>query len=217
MSATVVDLKQRFALGLDARIVPAAAWVPLQRAQELVDQANAALQQLEGELERERANARELGAAEGRRLALDEFAEATQALAQAREQVAERMRSQLADLAIAVVDRIAPALGADKLVPILVGEAIRQLSFEPSLLVRVHPDVADATRARLTQEGVAGTPELEIVGMPEFGAFDCVIEAEGGVVRAGLHEQLEQVRTILAAAWRETDAAFPDEPDHAAE
>lgn len=216
MSATVVDLKQRFALGVDARIVPAAAWVPLQRAQELVDQANAALQQLEGELERERANARELGAAEGRRLALDDFAAATQALSQAREQLAERMRSQLADLAIAVVDRIAPALGADRLVPILVGEAVRQLSFEPNLVVRVHPEVADATRERLAQEGV-GMPAIEIAGMPEFGAFDCLIEAEGGVVRAGLHEQLEQVRTILAAAQREADATYPDEPDHAAE
>lgn len=217
MSATVVDLKQRFALGVDARIVPAAAWVPLQRAQELVDQANAALQQLEGELELERANARELGAAEGRRMALDEFAEATQALAQAREQLAERMRAQLADLAIAVVDRIAPALGADKLVPILVGEAIRQLSFEPNLLVRVHPGVAEATRERLAQEGITGTPAIEIVGTPEFGEFDCIIEAEGGVVRAGLHEQLEQVRMILAAAQREAEVFPIDEFDHAAE
>lgn len=209
MSAAIIDLKQRYALGVTERVIPASAWVPLSRAQELVDQANRALQELGAELDAERAQARELGLAEGRRSALDQFAAATQALQTARDQLAEQMRAQLTGLAVAVVERIAPALGADKLVPVLVGEAVRQLAFEPNLVVRVHPDVAEETRQRLAQEGIGigGVPAIEVVATPEFGAFDCVIETEGGVVRAGLNEQLEQVRTILAVAQREAAPA----------
>lgn len=202
MSAAFLDLKERYALGVSSRVIPAAAWLPLSRAQELVEQANRAVQQLDGELEAERSAARAQGLAEGRRDALDQFAAATAALHTAREQLAERMRSQITELAVAVVERIAPSLGADKLVPVLVGEAVRQLAFEPNLVVRVHPDVAEATKRRLANEGLGlgGMPPTEVVATPEFGEFDCVIETEGGVVRAGLREQLDQVRTILAIA-----------------
>jgi flagellar biosynthesis/type III secretory pathway protein FliH len=51
---------------------------------------------------------------------------------------------------------------------------------------------------------LAGSPTFEVIGSPEFGPFDCVIETEGGVVRAGLREQLDQVRTILALAHLES-------------
>lgn len=206
MNAAFVDLKERYALGLSGRVIPAAAWLPLSRAQELVDQANQAVHALEGELEAERAAAREQGFTEGRGDALDRFAAATAALHTAREQLAQRLRGQITELAVAVVERIAPALGADKLVPVLVGEAVRQLAFEPNLIVRVHPDVAEATRLRLANDGLGlgGTPTTEVVATPEFGEFDCVIETEGGVVRAGLREQLDQVRTILAVARDQT-------------
>lgn len=202
MNAAFVDLKERYALGVGGRVIPAAAWLPLTRVQELVDQANRAVQALDAELEAERAAARAQGLTEGRGEGLDQFAAAIRALHVAREQLAERMRGQITELAVAVVERIAPALGADKLVPMLVGEAVRQLAFEPNLVVRVHPDVAEATRQRLAEDGLglSGTPTTEIVATPEFGEFDCVIETEGGVVRAGLREQLDQVRTILAMA-----------------
>lgn len=202
MSAAFIDLKQRYALGVGGRVIPAAAWLPLTQVQELVEQANRAVQALDEELAAERAAAREQGHAEGRQSALDQFAAATAAMHTARERLAERLRGQITELAVAVVERIAPALGADKLVPVIAGEAVRQLALEPNLIVRVHPDVAEATRQRLAGDGLGlgGMPTTEVVATPEFGEFDCVIETEGGVVRAGLREQLEQVRTILAAA-----------------
>lgn len=212
MNAAFIDLRERYALGLSGRVIPAAAWLPLTRAQELVDQANQAVRALDGELEAERANARAQGLAEGRRDGLEQFAAATAALHIAREQLAERMRGQITELAVAVVERIAPALGADKLVPVLVDEAVRQLAFEPNLVVRVHPDVAEATRQRLAGDGLGlgGMPTTEIVATPEFGEFDCVIETEGGVVRAGLREQLDQVRTILAMAREQSVHAMSE-------
>jgi flagellar biosynthesis/type III secretory pathway protein FliH len=225
VSAAVIDLKQRYALGVVDQVIPAAAWLPLSRAQELVDQANHALQELDGELAAEHARAYERGYQEGRQAALDQFAAATAALHAARDQLATQMRVQLTELAVAVVERIAPSLGADKLVPFLAGEAVRQLAFEPNLIVRVHPDVAEATRQQLLVEGLslAGSPTFEVIASPEFGPFDCVIETEGGVVRAGLREQLDQVRTILALAHQENtpeaNAAAPSQeqaPDAAA-
>ena len=80
MSAAVIDLKQRYALGVVHQVIPAAAWLPLSRAQELVDQANHALQELDGELAAEHARAYERGYQEGRQAALDQFAAATAAL-----------------------------------------------------------------------------------------------------------------------------------------
>ncbi|MEP7042843.1 MAG: FliH/SctL family protein [Dokdonella sp.] len=202
----MIDLKQRYALGVSDRIIPAAAWLPLSRAQELVDQANHALQELDVELAAEHARAYACGHDEGRQAALAQFAAATAALHASRELLATQMRAQLTELAVAVVERIAPSLGADKLVPFLAGEAVRQLAFEPNLIVRVHSDVAEATRQQLLVEGISlgGAPTFEVIATPEFGAFDCVIETEGGVVRAGLREQLEQVRTILAVAQQES-------------
>jgi flagellar biosynthesis/type III secretory pathway protein FliH len=222
VNAAFVDLKERYALGVGGRVIPAAAWLPLTRVQELVDQANRAVQALDAELEAERAAARAQGLAEGRSDALDQFAAATAALQAARDQLAERMRGQITELAVAVVERIAPALGADRLVPMLVGEAVRQLAFEPNLVVRVHPDVAEATRERLSGDGLGlgGTPTTEVVATPEFGEFDCVIETDGGVVRAGLREQLDQVRTILAMAREQsspTGFAAPADSKPAAE
>ena len=211
MSAAVLDMK-RYALAVGAKVIPADAWVPLTRAQELIDQANETLADLDREITEERAKARELGHAEGHLAALDEFVAATAALHAAREQLGVQMRAQLTELAVAVVERIAPGLGADRVVPQLASEAVRQLPLEPNLVVRVHPDVAEATRQRLASEGLAlgaGTATFEVVGAPEFGEFDCIIETEGGVVRAGLNEQLEKIRTILASAQQEATPAQP--------
>jgi flagellar biosynthesis/type III secretory pathway protein FliH len=206
MNAALIDFRQRYALGVDTRVIPAAAWVPLTEVQALVDQANDAMQNLSAELAAERERARQAGLDEGRSTALDQFAAAIVALRDARDQLAEKMRAQISELAVGVVERIAPSIGADRLLPVLVGEAVRQLAFEPNLVVRVHPDVAEATRQRLAAEGLGGgmAAATEIVAAPELGEFDCVIETEGGVVRAGLKEQLEQVRVILATAQRES-------------
>jgi flagellar biosynthesis/type III secretory pathway protein FliH len=206
VTAAVLDMK-RYTLAVGAKVIPADAWVPLTRAQALIDHANDTLAGLDREIAEERAKARELGHAEGRLAALEEFTSATAALHAAREQLGVQMRAQLTELAVAVVERIAPALGVERVVPQLASEAVRQLPLEPNLVVRVHPDVAEATRQRLASEGLAlgaGGATFEVVGAPEFGAFDCVIETEGGVVRAGLNEQLEKIRIILASAQQDS-------------
>jgi flagellar biosynthesis/type III secretory pathway protein FliH len=197
----IVNSGRHHALALGERVIPAAAFVALSEAQGIVEQANDAVARLDADLQLERERAREAGRIEGRQAALDQFAAALAALQESRARLDEQMRAQLGELAVGVVERIAPALGAERLVSVLVAEAVRQLAFEPTLLVCVHPSIADAIRQHLTDEGLGiGTAPIEIIGKPELGEFDCVIEIEGGVVRAGLGEQLEQVRIILAVA-----------------
>jgi type III secretion protein L len=215
--SAVVNLRRHYSLALTERVIPAAALVPLQDAQALVDQANEAVARLDAQLQGERERARESGRAQGRDAALAEFAASLSALRDARDRLGEQMRAQLGELAVGVVERIAPALGAERLVSTLVAEAVRQLAFEPSLIVRVHPAIADAIRGHLAQEGLGtGAAPIEIVATPELGEFDCVIETEGGVVRAGLREQLDQVRVILAVAQQESvraEATHTDRED----
>jgi len=200
----VISSRRHYVLALTERVIPADAFVAIEQAQGLVDQANDAVAHLDDELQAERERARSIGREEGRREALTEFGAALMALAESRDRLGEQMRAQLGELAVGVVERIAPALGAERLVSVLVAEAVRQLAFEPSLLVRVHPGIADAIREHLAHEGLGvGATPIEIVATPELGEFDCVIETDGGVVRAGLREQLDQVRIILAVAQQE--------------
>lgn len=199
MNALVTD-RERFQLYLDAGVVPAAAWTPLEQAQQIVEQANALLREAEAEVEQIRAQARFEGLVEGRERGLRDCANALKALAEARASATADLRRRAGDIAIGVVRHIAPALGAERMVSALVAEAMQKLVFEPHLLVRVHPDVAEQARAEVAALGAAAAPDTEIIGDPELDRFDCIIESAGGVVRAGFNEQLEQARVILAAA-----------------
>jgi flagellar biosynthesis/type III secretory pathway protein FliH len=201
MNAQVMFVdQQRFLLHLDAGVVPAAAWAPLQEAQRILDEANAILRQAQAEVEQIRAQAKFEGLVEGRERGLRDCARALEALVVARAAATVELRRRASEIAIAVVKHIAPAIGAERLVAALVAEAMQKLVFEPHLLVRVHPDVAAQARAEVAALGAAAAPDTEIIGDPELDRFDCIIESAGGMVRAGFNEQLEQARVILAAA-----------------
>lgn len=203
MNAMAID-EQRFRLYLDAGVIPAAAWAPLSEAQQVVDQANTLLMQAQAERDQVLEDARAQGRTEGSERALRDFAQALQALAEAREALTQELRRRASEVAIGVVKHIAPAIGAERLVASLVAEAMQKLVFEPHLLVRVHPDVAQQAREEVAALGAAAAPDTEIIGDPELDRFDCVIESAGGMVRAGFNEQLEQARVILAAAEQPT-------------
>ena len=197
--AMFVD-RERFQLYLDGGVIPAAAWAPLQEAQRILDEANAILRQAQQEVEQIRGQAKFEGLVEGRERGLRDCARALEALVVARAAATVELRRRASEIAIAVVRHIAPAIGAERLVASLVAEAMQKLVFEPHLLVRVHPDVAEQARAEVAALGAAAAPGTEIIGDPELDRFDCIIESAGGMVRAGFNEQLEQARVILAAA-----------------
>lgn len=214
MSGLAVIDAERYRLGVAGTVVRAAEWHTAEQAHALLERANQALAQARSDAGLQRREGFEQGRAEGRAAGLAELAQAVAALAYARDVLLEDMRGQVAELALAVVDHIAPRIGAEAMLPALAAEAVQQLTTEPTLLVKVHPSVAAAVRERIDALEGAGLPKTSVVEDDELAEFDCVIETQGGLVCAGLPEQLQQAGRILAAA-RDTPAIEDAEVPHA--
>lgn len=208
--AAIIDAN-RYRLALSGTVVPAVEWHNAEHAQALLDRANQALSDARVEAREQCRKGFEQGYADGREAGTAAFADALSALGQARDALTVSARGQIAELAIAVVEHIAPKIGAQAMLPALVAEAVQRLTVEPALLVKVHPAVAAAVRRRIETLDAAGLPRIDVVDDEDLGEFDCVIETQGGLVCAGLQEQLQQAARILAAARSEAE---PDEvPD----
>lgn len=210
MNALVTD-QEKFQMYLESGRIPAAAWTSLDEAQRTIEQANALLAEARVEAEKIREQARFEGLVEGRERGLCDCVRALQALARARTVATEELRRRAGDIAIGVVRHIAPSIGAERLVASMVGEAMQRMVFEPQLLVHVHPDVVELARKEVDALGAAAAPDVEIIGDPELGRLDCIIESASGVVRAGFNEQLDQTRRILATAEQAAPAGGSDE------
>lgn len=204
--AAILDAK-RYRLDLSGTIVPASEWRNAEQASALLDKVNQALVDAREQVEEDRRKGFDQGFEEGRQAGLDALARAVAALVESRGALVASMRGQVAELAIAVVNHIAPKIGAEAMLPALAVKAVQQLVAEPGLLVRVHPDVADAVRERIASLDGVSLPKTEITGDEELSEFDCVIETQGGLVCAGLQEQLQQAATILARARIEPEDA----------
>lgn len=209
----MVTRADHYQLHVQSGRIPASAWTPLNEALRIVEQANELLREAEARVEEIKANARFEGLIEGRERGLRDCARAMQALVQARSVATEDLRRRAGEVAIGVVKHIAPSIGAERLVASLVAEAMQRMVFEPHLLVRIHPDIVEPARKEIRALGAAVPPDIEIIGDPELGRLDCIIESEGGVVRAGFNEQLEQTRRILAAAERGNGARHESAQD----
>lgn len=202
----LVSNDDQYRMYVESGRIPADAWIPLNEAHRIVERANELLREAEARVEEIKANARFEGLIEGRERGLRDCARAMQALIQARAVATDELRRRAGEVAIGVVKHIAPSIGAERLVASLVAEAMQRMVFEPHLLVRIHPDVVEPARREIRALGAAVPPDIEIIGDPDLGRLDCIIESEGGVVRAGFNEQLEQTRRILAAAERSNGA-----------
>lgn len=132
-------------------------------------------------------------------------AELVRVQAEAREFLA-REQPRIAELACAIVARIAPRLDAAALVAALVAEALAQMQAEPFVQVRVHPDVVARVEAELERwrDDVPGAPQIAVTADSELDLLGCVVVAESGKIEAGLDEQLEALRAALQAAAEAT-------------
>lgn len=200
MTALAVIDAGRYHLDVAGTVVRAAEWHTAEQAQALLERANQALAQARADAAQQCREGLERGRAEGHAAGLADWTRALAALASARDALLEDMRAQVVELAVAVVDHIAPRIGAQVLLPALAAEAVQQLTAEPALLVKVHPSVVAPVRERIDSLEGAALPKTDVVEDDGLGEFDCVIETQGGLVCAGLSEQLQQAGRILAAA-----------------
>jgi flagellar assembly protein FliH len=154
-------------------------------------QAGFAAAQREAQVERDRRSA----------MALEQIAQAMQAIAAGIGGVETRMETEAVDVAFAVARKLCGELvAAEPLAEItaLVSDCFHQLVSTPHLAVRINDGLYEAARERIEllakQSGFAG--RLVLLSDPEIAGGDCKIEwADGGVVleRAAIEAKINEL------------------------
>ena len=186
------------------------------------------LERLTTERDAELSAARAQAAAEGREQGRSEaLASVAPRLLDAWDQAArsaaadaQALRAALVTLSLQVVQRISVELGPAEVVTALARRASESLLPDSAAVLRVHPDVATAVRARmlatpggstaplkepgLTTSGLTNSVSgiLEVRGDPQLGRFDCAFDTAAGQLLAGLPAQLARLAAQLQEGGR---------------
>lgn len=186
-------------LVLDGPVIRREDWARLGEVHGLLDAAAQIRQRAQDELDAERARAHADGLAAGRRDGLAQVAAELLRVQVGTRALLAREHARVADLACAIVARIAPRLDSSALVAALVEEAVREIHAEHYLQVHVHPDAVAAVEAGIDalREAHPGLEQVVVVADAELDSRGCVLVSESGKVEAGLDEQLAALRIAL--------------------
>jgi type III secretion protein L len=197
-TAAIID-HSRYELALDARIVRGEAWTDLADTRALLDRADACYRDAQNDARSIAAKAKDDGFAAGRADGLRDVAATLLRVQQDSAALLAREESRIVELAVAIVARIAPKLDAKKLVPALVAEAVREVSAEQFLQIRVHPDAKASVEAELDdiRRSIPGVADVQVVADATLDPLGCVLASDAGKVEAGLTEQLSALRAAL--------------------
>lgn len=188
-----------------ARLVLRADEVPaLREAQALRDELEAlhrdAQQRLAAAADAARAQGHAEGLAQGRAAARDEVAATLAALAAAAEDERVHVRGDVARLALQVARKLIGALADDERLVALAATAAREALPEGRLALAVHPERADAVRARLASwrgDAYAALAETDVRADETCALDHCRLDTELGSIDASPEAQLDR----LAQAW----------------
>lgn len=186
------------------RLVLRAAEVPLlNRANELCAELETlksqAQRQIETATQAASEQARTQGFEQGQREAL---AVIQHALAQSDARERDRLRGEIAGLALQVVRKLMSSFAVNEQLAALALTAARDVVPAQSLVLVVHPDLCDSVRQKLSS-GPTSVPvdapalRIEVRGDAACARDACRIETEHGSVDASLETQLAR----LATAW----------------
>ncbi|MBV7256951.1 hypothetical protein KCG44_09170 [Pacificimonas sp. WHA3] len=103
-------------------------------------------------------------------------------------------RERAETLALAILQRIAPSLDADRLVAALAANAVAEISDTVTLEVHVHPSVAETVQKRL-----AGRENLTIHADASISERACLVVGPHGRVDASLEMQLSALEGAFTA------------------
>ena len=205
-TVTVFERRQ-FERALAANVVPAQHWARLEELDALLDKVNALYAHAETEIEQARKDGMNTGLAEGFARAQQQMVEQLASLNERRARVLGEARGRIAELACAIVARIAPGFDARSVIPPLVLQAVEAAQAEQFLLIRVHPSVREQVAAGLgaVRQAHPAVGVIELVDDESLDPLSCVVVSEAGEVRAGIAQQIEAIRMAMARA----DAAAP--------
>lgn len=151
--------------------------------------------------EQARTHGYQTGLEQGQRAARDEVAATLTELALAAAQERERMRGEIAALALEVTRKVLAQLPADAVLVGLAETAAHDMLPTQTMTLIVHPQRCDAVRERLAATAAMANdgPALRFEVRPDAACHidTCLIETEHGSVDASLDAQLER----LARAW----------------
>ena len=183
----------------DGPVVKRETWARLGEVHALLDSAAQIRSGVQGERDAELARAHAEGMISGRREGLAQVAAELLRVQAGSRALLAREHARIADLACAVVARIAPRLEASALVAALVEEAVREIQAEHYLQVHVHPDALAAVEAErdALREAHPGLEQIVVVADAELDVRGCVLVSESGKIEAGLEEQLAALRIAL--------------------
>lgn len=198
--AVAVFERKQFERALAASVVPAQDWQKLEDLDKLLARVNALYEQAGAEIAQAREQGRVAGFAEGLAKAQQQMAVQLAALNERRARVLGEAGSRVAELACAIVARIAPGFDPSEVMPPLVMRAVEAAQAEQFLLIRVHPSVRDKVKAGLgaVRQAHPAVGVIELVDDESLDALSCVVVSEAGEVRAGIAQQIEAIRAALA-------------------
>lgn len=197
--AAIIDRSQH-KLAIAGSVIRRDAWTALGEVSSLLEHAESIRNGARAEVDAERALARREGIEAGRSEGMSQVAAELVRVQQDARAFAAREEARIADLACAVVSRIAPRLAG--LVPALAMEAVRELQAEQYLVVRVHPDQLAAVEAEMAQlrELQPGVAQIQVIADADLAPLGCVLVSESGKVEAGLDEQIAALRVAMRRA-----------------
>lgn len=194
LSVALLDLP-RLELAVAGDVVPPRAWAELAQSLPLVDEARRVLDESLRVAQQRERQAYEQGVESGRRM----FAAAIVALDQQRAEERRRQAESLVPLAVAVVRKLAPRLGAGALVPELAASAVAAAQAAHWMVVRVHPSLAEAVAAQLGGPRGGAPVTLRVEGDPSLGEFDCEVDTDLGQALGSFEVQLQAIESALRA------------------
>jgi len=200
--AVAVFEPRRFERALAANVVSAQEWSKLEQIDALLARINALYAQAGDEITQARKAGTAAGFAEGFARAQQQMAEQLASLNERRARVLGEAHGRIAELACAIVARIAPGFDPGKVVPPLVLQAVEAAQAEQFLLIRVHPSVREQVGAGLgaVRQAHPAVGVIELVDDESLDPLSCVIVTEAGEVRAGIAQQIEGIRAALVNA-----------------
>lgn len=199
-SVALID-RRRLRLQLPGRRIPSASVAAVVRVDQSVAQCNALWQRTVEEAEALRAEQREAGYADGVARALADMA-ARLAVAQDEARgFVDAHEARIVELALAVVERVAPHLAGERLVAELARGAIAAMRTREPVRIRVHADMREPVRRALGERSDGpGLADAHVVGDAALAPLDVVIETEAGRVHAGWDDQLGEIGAALRRA-----------------
>jgi type III secretion protein L len=164
-------------------------------AQQCEQHAQALLQTARAQMQREIDAGFKSGMADGSArcaVRLLEYEQAQQAEWQRREQ-------DTMALLMLVLERLGTSLAKGELIRTLVRQAVSEARQARRLLIKVHPAQVSAVEQELgpLRISCAWLETLEVIGVPELAADDCVLESPNGFINAGWTTQLAAIRQVL--------------------